>query len=56
MGLLPTGRAVTLFVFGPGDVFGFLPFLDGEPYPAYAQAIDDVLADVIPQTGLQRNP
>jgi CRP-like cAMP-binding protein len=50
--LLPTGRAVTLFVFGPGDVFGFLPFLDGEPYPAYAQAIDDVSADVMPRAEL----
>jgi CRP-like cAMP-binding protein len=50
--LLPTGRAVTLFVFGPGDVFGFLPFLDGEPYPAYAQATDDVLADVMPRAEL----
>lgn len=50
--LLPTGRAVTLLVLGPGDVFGFLPFLDGEPYPAYAQAIDDVLADVMPRADL----
>ena len=50
--LLPTGRAVTLFVLGPGDVFGFLPFLDGEPYPAYAQAIDDVSADVMPRAEL----
>jgi CRP-like cAMP-binding protein len=50
--LLPIGRAVTLFVFGPGDVFGFLPFLDGEPYPAYAQAIDEVQADVMPRADL----
>jgi CRP-like cAMP-binding protein len=50
--LLPIGRAVTLFVFGPGDVFGLLPFLDGEPYLAYAQAIDDVLADVMPRADL----
>jgi len=50
--LLPIGRAVTLFVFGPGDVFGFLPFLDGEPYPAYAQAIEDVVADVMPRADL----
>lgn len=50
--LLPTGRAVTLLVFGPGDVFGFLPFLDGEPYPAYAQAIDEVIADVMPRAHL----
>jgi len=45
--LLPTGRAVTVFIFGPGDVFGFLPFLDGEPYPAYAQALEDVQAHVM---------
>jgi CRP-like cAMP-binding protein len=45
--LLPSGRAVTVFLFGPGDVFGFLPFLDGEPYPAYAQALGDVEAEVM---------
>jgi CRP/FNR family transcriptional regulator, dissimilatory nitrate respiration regulator len=45
--LLPTGRAVTVFIFGPGDVFGFLPFLDGEPYPAYAQALEDTRAQVM---------
>jgi CRP-like cAMP-binding protein len=45
--LLPTGRAVTVFIFGPGDVFGFLPFLDGEPYPAYAQALEDAQAQVM---------
>jgi CRP-like cAMP-binding protein len=45
--LLPTGRAVTVFIFGPGDIFGFLPFLDGEPYPAYAQALEAVQADVM---------
>ena len=45
--LLPTGRAVTGFIFGPGDVFGFLPFLDGEPYPAYAQALEDAEAQVM---------
>ena len=50
--LLPTGRAVTLFIFGPDDVFGFLPFLDGRAYPAYAQAIDDVTAEVMPRSNL----
>jgi len=50
--LLPTGRAVTLFLFGPDDVFGFLPFLDGGTYPAYAQAIEDVEAEVMPRTAL----
>ncbi len=50
--LLPTGRAVTIFLFGPGDVFGFMPFIDGAPYPAYAQAIEDVEADVMPRSTL----
>ena len=50
--LLPNGRAVTLLLFGPDDVFGFLPFLDGRPYPAYAQAIDDVVAEVMPRSAL----
>jgi len=45
--LLPSGRSVTVFIFGPGDVFGFLPFLDGEPYPAYAQALEDTDARVM---------
>lgn len=50
--LLPNGRAVTLYLFGPDDVFGFLPFLDGQPYPAYAQAIEDVEAEVMPRSTL----
>jgi CRP-like cAMP-binding protein len=45
--LLPNGRSVTVFIFGPGDVFGFLPFLDGEPYPAYAEALEDTEARVM---------
>jgi len=52
--LLPNGRAVTLYLFGPGDVFGFLPFLDGQGYPAYAQAIDDVEAEVMARSTLLR--
>lgn len=50
--ILPTGRAVTLFIFGPNDVFGFLPFLDGGAYPAYAQALDDVTAEVMTRADL----
>ena len=52
--LLPNARSVTLFLFGPGHVFGFLPFIDGGPYPAYAQAIEDVAADVMPRSVLLR--
>jgi len=50
--ILPSGRVVTLFLFGPGNVFGFLPFLDGRAYPASAQALEDVEADVMPRTAL----
>ncbi len=52
--LLPNGRSVTLFLFGPGDVFGFLPFLDGGAYPAYAQAMESVEAEVMPRAVFQR--
>ena len=44
---LPGGREVTVYLFGPGDVFGFLPFLDGDPYPLSTRAVDDVEADVL---------
>ncbi len=49
---LPGGRTVTLYLFGPDDVFGFLPFLDGRVYPASAQALDDVTAKVMPRGDL----
>lgn len=49
---LPTGRDVTLYILGPGDMFGFLPFLDGQPYPASARAIGDVEADVMGRSTL----
>jgi CRP/FNR family transcriptional regulator len=58
--VLPTGAGVTLFLFGPGDVFGFMPFLDGQPYPANAQTLTDVTADVVPRaallTAFERDP
>jgi CRP-like cAMP-binding protein len=58
--VLPNGDGVTLFLFGPGDTFGFMPFLDGRPYPAAAQALTDVTALVMPRSQLvdafQRDP
>lgn len=51
---LPNGRSVTLFIFGPGDVFGFLPFIDGGPYPAFTQAMDAVEAEVMPRSVFQQ--
>ncbi len=51
--ILPTGSAVTIYLFGPGDVFGFMPFLDGQPYPASAQALDEATALVVSRTDLR---
>lgn len=50
--VLPNGNAVTLYLFGPGDVFGFMPFLDGRPYPASAQALEPATALVMPRSAL----
>jgi len=45
-------KQVTLYLFGPGDTFGFMPFLDGRPYPAGALALTEVEALVMPRTEL----
>jgi len=50
--VLPNGNAITLYLFGPGDVFGFMPFLDGRPYPASAQALEAVTALVMRRSAL----
>jgi hypothetical protein len=51
--VLPSGSAVTLFLFGPGDVFGLMPLLDGRAYPATAQALEQVTALVVSQADLR---
>jgi CRP/FNR family transcriptional regulator len=51
---LPGGNVAPLYLFGPGELFGFLPFLDGRPYPATAEAIDDVRARTMSREGLLR--
>jgi CRP/FNR family transcriptional regulator len=50
--VLPRGSAVTLYLFGPGDTFGFMPLLDGRPYPASAQALTDLRAMVVSRAEL----
>ena len=49
----PDGGTTLVFVMGPGEVFGFLPFLDGGPYPATAVALDDVEARVMSRERLR---
>lgn len=51
---LPGGNVAALYLFGPGELFGFLPFLDGRSYPATAEAIDDVCARTMSREGLLR--
>jgi len=50
---LPDGTSVLLHVFSPGDIFGFLPFVDGGPYPATAIAVDDIDTRVMSRSALR---
>ena len=50
---LPDGTSVLLHVFSPGDIFGFLPFVDGGPYPATAIAVDNIEARVMSRSALR---
>ncbi|MBK9472906.1 MAG: Crp/Fnr family transcriptional regulator [bacterium] len=58
--LMPDGNSVTNYIFGPGDVFGFMPLFDDAPYPAFAQAVGSVRAGVVTRAQLheaiQRDP
>ncbi len=51
---LSNGHSAVLYLFGPGELFGFLPFLDGRPYPATAEAVDDVRARIMSRDGFLR--
>lgn len=37
---LPEGREITVFLLAKGDFFGFLPLLDGGPFPVSVQALE----------------
>jgi len=52
--MLPNGDAAPLYLFGPGEFFGFLPLLDERPYPATAEAVDDVHARTMSREGFLR--
>ncbi len=41
------GSTITLFIMKPHDILGFLPLIDNKPYPASAEALDDVKAMVM---------
>lgn len=42
--VMPNGTEVTFFILRNGDLFGFLPMVDGGPYPVSAVTLDDVSA------------
>ncbi|OQX63168.1 MAG: hypothetical protein B5M56_03945 [Desulfococcus sp. 4484_241] len=51
---LQDGRQAAIYIFGPGDLFGFLPFIDGSPYPASAEVMEDTLALVMTREKLHK--
>lgn len=51
--VLSDGSSVLLYVFAEGDLFGFLPFVDGGSYPATAIAVDEVEARVMSRSRLR---
>jgi len=50
----PNGRTMTLELVGPGEMFGALDPLEGERYPASAEAVSDAAAWCIPREVLAR--
>ena len=44
---LANGKQAAIYIFGAGDTFGFLPFIDGSPYPASAEVVEDIQALVM---------
>ena len=57
---LPSGREITVFVLQEGASFGFLPLLDGGPFPVSVAAMDASVSLVLQraafQTFLRREP
>ncbi len=45
--VLPDGSSVTFFILHDNDLFGFLPMVDGGPYPVSAEALEEVDAMAI---------
>jgi CRP/FNR family transcriptional regulator len=51
---LPGGRSITVFSLAAGDFFGFIPLLDGGPYPVSVAAVDDSVLFVLSHEDFQR--
>jgi len=44
---LADGKQAAIYIFGPGETFGFMPFIDGSSYPASAEVVEDIEALVM---------
>lgn len=57
---LADGKQAAIYIFGPGDTFGFMPFIDGSPYPASAEIVEDSEALVMTReklhAAMRQNP
>ena len=57
---LVNGKQAAIYIFGPGDTFGFMPFIDGSPYPASAEVVEDSEALVMTReklhTAMRKDP
>ncbi len=48
----PEGKEQILHVWGAGEPFGEVAALEGRPYPAHAEALDDCRTAFVPRAGL----
>jgi len=47
------GREYILHIFGPGDIFAETVLLEGGPYPASAEAVEDSMVGIIKNEDLE---
>lgn len=48
--ILEDGSTITMYIFEQDTLFGFMPFFDEEPYPAYAQIVKNADISIIDRT------
>lgn len=51
---LPGGHSITVFNLAEGDFFGFIPLLDGGPFPVSVSAVTDARLFVLSRDDFQR--
>jgi CRP/FNR family transcriptional regulator len=51
---LPGGRSITVFSLLDGDFFGFIPLLDGGPFPVSVSAVTTATVHILSRESFQR--